>query len=108
MPIRLHIVFLKQQHKFKQIKCFHDNNISVCPLYNELSLALQLLKKFIHTGDTSCLRPLLSVTSTQDRVLLENHCHNASKRILCGQQAETAIREAVAYLSIAIMASGTC
>lgn len=54
------------------------------------------------------MRPLLSVTSTQDKVLLENHCHNASKRILCGQQAETAIREAVAYLSIAIMASGIC
>ncbi|KAI7794070.1 putative tetratricopeptide repeat protein 34 [Triplophysa rosa] len=68
--------------------------------------AYQLLKKLIHSGDTSCLRPLLSVTSTQDRALLENHCHTASKRILCGQQAETAIREAVAYLSIAIMASG--
>ncbi|XP_065142025.1 tetratricopeptide repeat protein 34 [Paramisgurnus dabryanus] len=68
--------------------------------------AYQLLKKLILSGDTSCLRPLLSVTSVQDRTLLENHCNNASKRILCGQQSETAIREAVAYLSIAIMASG--
>ncbi|XP_067303385.1 tetratricopeptide repeat protein 34 [Pseudorasbora parva] len=68
--------------------------------------AYQLLKKLINSGDTSCLRPLLSVTSLQDRELLEKHCHTASKRILCGQQAESAIREAVAYLSIAIMASG--
>ncbi|XP_042607027.1 tetratricopeptide repeat protein 34 [Cyprinus carpio] len=68
--------------------------------------AYQLLKKLINSGDTSCLRPLLSVTSLQDRDLLEKHCHTASKRILCGQQAESAIREAVAYLSIAIMASG--
>lgn len=75
-------------------------------MMSNLAVILQLLKKLIHSGDTSCLRPLLSVTSTQDRALLENHCHTASKRILCGQQAETAIREAVAYLSIAIMASG--
>ncbi|KAL1249917.1 hypothetical protein QQF64_020922 [Cirrhinus molitorella] len=68
--------------------------------------AYQLLKKLISSGDTSCLRSLLSVTSLQDRALLEKHCHTASKRILCGQQAESAIREAVAYLSIAIMASG--
>ncbi|XP_073794947.1 tetratricopeptide repeat protein 34 isoform X4 [Danio rerio] len=68
--------------------------------------AYQLLKKLINSGDTTCLRPLLSVTSLQDRALLEKHCHTASKRILCGQQAESAIREAVAYLSIAIMASG--
>lgn len=73
---------------------------------SNLSVVLQLLKKLINSGDTSCLRPLLSVTSLQDRALLEKHCHTASKRILCGQQAESAIREAVAYLSIAIMASG--
>uniref|UniRef100_A0A8C1J7K8 Tetratricopeptide repeat domain 34 n=1 Tax=Cyprinus carpio TaxID=7962 RepID=A0A8C1J7K8_CYPCA len=71
-----------------------------------LSGVLQLLKKLINSGDTSCLWPLLSVTSLQDRALLEKHCHTASKRILCGQQAESAIREAVAYLFIAIMASG--
>ncbi|XP_072553272.1 tetratricopeptide repeat protein 34 [Salminus brasiliensis] len=68
--------------------------------------ANQLLKKLIHCGDTSCLRPLLSVASSKDRILLKNHCHSASKRILDSQQEEGAIREAVAYLSIAIMASG--
>ncbi|XP_051947892.1 uncharacterized protein ttc34 isoform X2 [Xyrauchen texanus] len=70
-------------------------------LYN----AYQLLKKLINSGDTSCLRPLLSVTALQDRTLLEKHCHTASKRILCDQQGKSAVREAVAYLSIAIMAS---
>uniref|UniRef100_W5L6U0 Tetratricopeptide repeat domain 34 n=1 Tax=Astyanax mexicanus TaxID=7994 RepID=W5L6U0_ASTMX len=68
--------------------------------------ANQLLKKLIHCGDTSCLRPLLSIASSKDRTLLENHCHSASKRILDSQQEDGAIREAVAYLSIAIMASG--
>ncbi|KAB5546282.1 hypothetical protein PHYPO_G00070270, partial [Pangasianodon hypophthalmus] len=68
--------------------------------------ANQLLKKLIHCGDTSCLSSLLSVAALKDRALLEKHCHNASKRILHSQQEESAIREAVAYLSIAIMASG--
>uniref|UniRef100_A0A8C2B6B2 Tetratricopeptide repeat domain 34 n=1 Tax=Cyprinus carpio TaxID=7962 RepID=A0A8C2B6B2_CYPCA len=75
-------------------------------ILSNLSGVLQLLKKLINSADTSCLWPLLSVTSLQDRALLEKHCHTASKRILCGQQAESAIREAVAYLFIAIMASG--
>ncbi|XP_027026144.2 uncharacterized protein ttc34 [Tachysurus fulvidraco] len=68
--------------------------------------ANQLLKKLIHCGDTSCLSSLLSVAALKDRALLEKHCHCASKRILHSQQEESAIREAVAYLSIAIMASG--
>ncbi|KAI4901514.1 hypothetical protein NFI96_033430 [Prochilodus magdalenae] len=68
--------------------------------------ANQLLKKLIHCGDTSCLRPLLSVGAPNDKALLEKHCHSAAKRILDSQQEESAIREAVAYLSIAIMASG--
>ncbi|XP_062872103.1 tetratricopeptide repeat protein 34 [Trichomycterus rosablanca] len=68
--------------------------------------AHQLLKKLIQCGDTSCLGSLLSVTALKDRTLLEKHCHDASKRILYSQQEESAIRKAVAYLSIAIMASG--
>ncbi|KAK1801763.1 hypothetical protein P4O66_022410, partial [Electrophorus voltai] len=66
----------------------------------------QLLKKLIHCGDTSCLRSLFCVATPKDKALLETHCHSASKRILQSQQEESAIREAVAYLSIAIMASG--
>lgn len=69
-------------------------------------LFLQLLKKLIQCGDTSCLRPLLAVARQQDRALLQGHCHSAAKRILDGSREEAAIREAVPYLSIAIMASG--
>ncbi|XP_069545197.1 uncharacterized protein ttc34 [Brachyistius frenatus] len=66
----------------------------------------QLLKKLILCGDTSCLRPLLSVAQQKDRTLLQGHCHSAAKRILHGTREESAVREAVAYFSIAIMASG--
>ncbi|XP_049920959.1 uncharacterized protein ttc34 [Epinephelus moara] len=66
----------------------------------------QLLKKLIQCGDTSCLRPLLAVAQQKDRALLQAHCHSAAKRILEGSREESSVREAVAYLSIAIMASG--
>ncbi|XP_044207984.1 uncharacterized protein ttc34 [Thunnus albacares] len=66
----------------------------------------QLLKKLIQCGDTSCLRPLLAVAQQRDRALLQAHCHSAAKRILEAKREERAVREAVAYLSIAIMASG--
>ncbi|TNN87740.1 Tetratricopeptide repeat protein 34 [Liparis tanakae] len=66
----------------------------------------QLLKKLIQCSDTSCLRPLLAVAQHKDRVLLQGHCHSAAKRILEGTREESDVREAVAYLSIAIIASG--
>ncbi|XP_035015625.2 tetratricopeptide repeat protein 34 [Hippoglossus stenolepis] len=66
----------------------------------------QLLKKLIQCGDTSCLRSLLAVAQRKDRALLQGHCHSAAKRILDNAREEGAVREAVAYLSIAIMASG--
>uniref|UniRef100_A0A8D3B1I5 Tetratricopeptide repeat domain 34 n=1 Tax=Scophthalmus maximus TaxID=52904 RepID=A0A8D3B1I5_SCOMX len=66
----------------------------------------QLLKKLIQCGDTSCLRSLLAVAHQKDRMLLQGNCHSAAKRILDGAREESAVREAVAYLSIAIMASG--
>ncbi|XP_011600672.2 tetratricopeptide repeat protein 34 isoform X5 [Takifugu rubripes] len=66
----------------------------------------QLLKKLIHCGDTSCLIPLLAVAQQRDRALLQTHCHSAAKRILEASGDEGALREAVTYLSIAIMASG--
>lgn len=76
-------------------------NVSICVLF-----FLQLLKKLIQCGDTSCLRPLLAVAQQKDRALLQGHCHSAAKRVLDGTREESAVREAVAYLSIAIMASG--
>uniref|UniRef100_A0A3Q4GBD3 Tetratricopeptide repeat protein 34-like n=1 Tax=Neolamprologus brichardi TaxID=32507 RepID=A0A3Q4GBD3_NEOBR len=66
----------------------------------------QLLKKLILCGDTSCLRPLLAVAQQKDRALLQGHSHSAAKRILDRASEESGVREAVAYLSIAIMASG--
>jgi hypothetical protein len=93
----------------------------------------QLLKKLIQCGDTSCLRPLLALARPKDKELLQAHCHTASQRVLVGTTTSTAtntstststnpnpdtntnpntvkeegvLREAVAYLSIAIMASG--
>ncbi|XP_061590848.1 tetratricopeptide repeat protein 34 [Cololabis saira] len=66
----------------------------------------QLLKKLIVCGDTSCLSSLLAVAQQKDRALLQGHCHSAAKRLLDGTKQERAVREAVAYLSMAIMASG--
>uniref|UniRef100_A0A3Q1IR57 Uncharacterized protein n=1 Tax=Anabas testudineus TaxID=64144 RepID=A0A3Q1IR57_ANATE len=66
----------------------------------------QLLKKLIQCGETTCLRPLLAVAQQKDRALLQGHCHSAAKRVLDGTREESTVREAVAYLSIAIMASG--
>uniref|UniRef100_A0AAV2LXI3 Tetratricopeptide repeat domain 34 n=1 Tax=Knipowitschia caucasica TaxID=637954 RepID=A0AAV2LXI3_KNICA len=64
----------------------------------------QLLKKLIQCGDTSCLRPLLAVAHKKDRSQLQKHCHFVAKRILESLREEN-MREAVAYLSIGIMAS---
>ncbi|XP_041860531.1 uncharacterized protein ttc34 [Melanotaenia boesemani] len=66
----------------------------------------QLLKKLIVCGDTSCLRSLLAVAQQKDRALLQGRCHSAAKRILDRTREDSTVREAVAYLSIAIMASG--
>ncbi|XP_019743474.1 tetratricopeptide repeat protein 34 [Hippocampus comes] len=66
----------------------------------------QLLKKLIQCGDTSCLRPLLAFAKQKDRALLQARCHSAAKRILECATEESAIREAVGYLSIAIIIAG--
>ncbi|KAL4646028.1 Tetratricopeptide repeat protein 34-like [Arapaima gigas] len=67
--------------------------------------ANQLLKKLIHCGDTSCLQTLLAVASSEDRDLLRRQCHVAAQRITDAEQGESCLRQAVAYLSIAIMSS---
>ncbi|XP_061759511.1 uncharacterized protein ttc34 [Nerophis ophidion] len=66
----------------------------------------QLLKKLVQCGDTNCLRPLLAVAKKKDRAMLQAHCHSVAKRILGGARDERTIKEAVAYLSIAIIISG--
>ncbi|TMS16871.1 Tetratricopeptide repeat protein 34 [Larimichthys crocea] len=67
------------------------------PILARLAL-LQLHRGFLY--DTN------QVARPKDRGLLQAHCHSAAKRILEATREERAVREAVAYLSIAIMASG--
>lgn len=42
----------------------------------------------------------------EDRRLMQNHCHAKGMSILHNRQGEAYIKEAVAYLSFAIIASG--
>ncbi|OCT72844.1 tetratricopeptide repeat protein 34-like isoform X1 [Xenopus laevis] len=66
----------------------------------------QLIKKVIQIGDTSCLLPIMDIFKEEDRKLMQNHCHAKSISILRSQQGDTYIKEAIAYLSFAIIASG--
>ncbi|XP_058876254.1 tetratricopeptide repeat protein 34-like [Acipenser ruthenus] len=68
--------------------------------------ANQLLKKVVQLGVTSCLLPILSVFEQPERSLMQQQCHSTACRILSEQQGEPFIKEAVAYLSLAIIASG--
>lgn len=67
---------------------------------------LKLLKKLVQVGETSCLRPLLALAEPRDRTMLQKHCRSAARRFLEAPAQQRELREAVAYLSIAIMASG--
>ncbi|XP_075047484.1 tetratricopeptide repeat protein 34 [Mixophyes fleayi] len=66
----------------------------------------QLIKKVIQLGDTSCLLPIMDIFKEDDHKLMENHCHSKALSILHSQQGDTYLKEAVAYLSFAIIASG--
>ncbi|KAM4650418.1 tetratricopeptide repeat protein 34 [Discoglossus pictus] len=66
----------------------------------------QLVKKVIQIGDTSCLIPIMDVFKEEDRKLMQNHCHTKAIAILQNKQGDTYIKEAIAYLSFAIIASG--
>ncbi|XP_068094949.1 tetratricopeptide repeat protein 34 [Hyperolius riggenbachi] len=66
----------------------------------------QLIKKVIQLGDTSCLLPIMDVFKEEDRKLMQNHCHAKAVSILQSRQGESYLKEAVAYLSFAIIASG--
>uniref|UniRef100_H3BI45 Tetratricopeptide repeat domain 34 n=2 Tax=Latimeria chalumnae TaxID=7897 RepID=H3BI45_LATCH len=68
--------------------------------------ANQLIKKVIQIGDTSCLLPIMEVFKLEDRRLMQEHCHSSALNILANKQGDTYVKEAVAYLSIAIIASG--
>ncbi|XP_025952282.1 tetratricopeptide repeat protein 34 [Dromaius novaehollandiae] len=66
----------------------------------------QLLKKVIKTGDTACLLPIMDIFKDEDRKLMQTHCHFRALTILTSKQEDADIKEAVAYLSFAIIASG--
>ncbi|XP_069466319.1 tetratricopeptide repeat protein 34 [Ambystoma mexicanum] len=66
----------------------------------------QLIKKVIQIGDTSCLLPIMDVFKAEDRKLMQSHCHSRAMAILQNKQGDTYVKEAIAYLSFAIIASG--
>ncbi|NXX92229.1 TTC34 protein, partial [Centropus bengalensis] len=66
----------------------------------------QLLKKVIRIGDTSCLLPIMDIFKDEDRKLMQTHCHCRAVTILKDKREDADIKEAIAYLSFAIIASG--
>ncbi|KFQ85109.1 Tetratricopeptide repeat protein 34, partial [Phoenicopterus ruber ruber] len=66
----------------------------------------QLLKKVIRIGDTSCLLPIMDIFKDEDRKLMQTHCHCRALSILKNKREDADIKEAIAYLSFAIIASG--
>ncbi|XP_075136032.1 tetratricopeptide repeat protein 34 [Leptodactylus fuscus] len=66
----------------------------------------QLIKKVIQLGDTSCLLPIMDIFKEEDRKLMQNHCHSKAMAILQIKQGDMYLKEAIAYLSFAIIASG--
>ncbi|XP_057273933.1 tetratricopeptide repeat protein 34 [Pezoporus wallicus] len=66
----------------------------------------QLLKKVIRIGDTSCLLPIMDIFKDEDRKLMQTHCHFRALTILKNKQEDADLKEAIAYLSFAIIASG--
>ncbi|XP_072282630.1 tetratricopeptide repeat protein 34 [Pyxicephalus adspersus] len=66
----------------------------------------QFIKKVIQLGDTSCLLPIMDIFKEEDRRLMQSHCHAKGMSILQSRQGEDYLKEAIAYLSFAIIASG--
>lgn len=67
---------------------------------------VKLLKKVIRIGDTSCLLPIMDIFKDEDRKLMQTHCHFRALTILKSKQGDADIKEAIAYLSFAIIAAG--
>ncbi|XP_067422754.1 tetratricopeptide repeat protein 34 [Emydura macquarii macquarii] len=66
----------------------------------------QLLKKVMQIGDTSCFLLIMDIFKDEDRKLMQTHCHARARTILKNKQGDTYVKEAIAYLSFAIIASG--
>lgn len=67
---------------------------------------VKLLKKVIRIGETSCLLPIMDIFKDEDRKLMQTHCHFRALTILKSKQGDADIKEAIAYLSFAIIAAG--
>ncbi|KFZ61758.1 Tetratricopeptide repeat protein 34, partial [Podiceps cristatus] len=93
-----------------------SKNPQKCPILARLALLQlkkgftyngnQLLKKVIRIGDTSCLLPIMDIFKDEDRKLMQTHCHFRALSILKSKEEDDDIKEAIAYLSVAIIASG--
>ncbi|CAH7448370.1 Ttc34 [Phodopus roborovskii] len=73
--------------------------------------ANQLVKKVVQSGDIACLQHTLDIFHHEDLKLLQGHCHTRALSILRarpgGPVGEAHTREAIAYLSLAIFATGS-
>ncbi|EMP28244.1 Tetratricopeptide repeat protein 34 [Chelonia mydas] len=67
---------------------------------------LWLLKKVIQIRDTYCLLLFMDIFKDEDRKLMQTHCHSRAMTILKNKQGDTYVKEAIANLSFAIIASG--
>uniref|UniRef100_A0A670ZEU8 Tetratricopeptide repeat domain 34 n=1 Tax=Pseudonaja textilis TaxID=8673 RepID=A0A670ZEU8_PSETE len=70
-------------------------------------LALLQLKKghFFKDSKLSCLQGFVKVLKEDDRALLKSHCHTRAVAVLKNKPAGTYLKEAIAYLSLAITAA---
>ncbi|XP_061457907.1 tetratricopeptide repeat protein 34 [Rhineura floridana] len=66
----------------------------------------QLLKKMTQAGETSCLLTVMKILKAEDRALMQSHCHSRAMTILKHKQGDSSIKEAILYLSFAIIAAG--
>lgn len=48
----------------------------------------------------------MDIFKEEDRDLLQQHCHTSAMSILQNKEGDTYVKEAVAYLSLAIITSG--
>lgn len=76
----------------------------ISPIFS--SYIVKLLKKVIKLGDTSCLLPIMDIFKDEDRKLMQTHCRSRALSILKNKREDADIKEAIAYLSFAIIASG--
>ncbi|XP_070615209.1 tetratricopeptide repeat protein 34 [Erythrolamprus reginae] len=66
----------------------------------------QYLKTMIDTSNLSCLQGFVKVLKEDDRALWKSHCHTRAATVLKNKPGDAYLKEAIAYLSLAITAAG--